>query len=36
MSLIALNISFLLYHVFNNYDSILQRAGKIYWENSLQ
>lgn len=28
MSLIALNISFLLHHMFNNYDSILQRGGK--------
>lgn len=36
MSLIALKISFLLYHMFNNYNSILQRAGKIYWENSLR
>lgn len=33
MSLIVLNISFLFCHVFNNRNSILQRAGKFIGKN---
>lgn len=29
MSLIALNISFLFHHMFNNYNSVLQRGRKV-------